>query len=347
MAWTLYKEIRYALAGIPSANITDMDQHAVITTDADIAAELGSGGGIKFTSADGMTDLPFGLYPQTSLSAGTIRATFKVSLLTAASVGDVIARLYYSATESTVEDKAGVYSAASAFLDMEQDPSGSAPQMLDWKTETNIGTSQGSMTSGDSVDSLVGKGIDFDGVDDQIDLTGLSAVGTGDFHVGYCYKTSDSSLEVLFGTYPGIGNNFWCGKGQFSLNGSTIYGSILADGDWHSVDIVRESGEVSIYRDGSLIDGPVTLSGTVTNTDYTVGNFSGFAFTGQIDELTFGLTALSAARIAHWHTNRFANSTTFTLSAEQGVGGGDPEANLIGGKLTKSLLLRGGALIGR
>ena len=77
-----------------------------------------------------MTDLDFGLYPSTDLANGTVLARVKVTLLTAASVGDVICRLYYSASESTTEDKAGTVSAYSLFMPLEQDPSGSAPQLF-------------------------------------------------------------------------------------------------------------------------------------------------------------------------------------------------------------------------
>ena len=149
MAFGQYKEIRYATDGIPPANLTDFSLPLWITTDADIAAELGSGGGIKVTSADGLTDLPFGLYPSTNLAAGTVHGRFLGSPLTAASIGDVIARLYYDAGESTVEDKAGVVANDYVvFMPLEEDPSGSAPQIYDWVSESNLGTTNGGMSSG-------------------------------------------------------------------------------------------------------------------------------------------------------------------------------------------------------
>lgn len=50
-----------------------------------------------------------------------------------------------------------------------QDPSGTAPQILDSTSYTKHGTSTGSMTSGDLVDGLVGKALNYDGVDDSTD----------------------------------------------------------------------------------------------------------------------------------------------------------------------------------
>ena len=51
---------------------------------------------------------------------------------------------------------------------MAQDPSGTAPQILDSTSNHHHGTSNGSMTSADLVDGDLGKAIDFDGGDDYI-----------------------------------------------------------------------------------------------------------------------------------------------------------------------------------
>lgn len=51
---------------------------------------------------------------------------------------------------------------------MAQDPSGTAPQILDSTTNESHGTSYGTMTSGDLIDGTTGKLIEFDGTDDYI-----------------------------------------------------------------------------------------------------------------------------------------------------------------------------------
>lgn len=58
-----------------------------------------------------------------------------------------------------------------AVYHMAQDPSGGAPQLLDSTSNNNDGTSAGSMASGDLVDGDIGKAIDFDGVDDRINIS--------------------------------------------------------------------------------------------------------------------------------------------------------------------------------
>jgi hypothetical protein len=53
---------------------------------------------------------------------------------------------------------------------MNEDPSGSAPQMIDSTSWDNDGTSAGTMTTGDLVAAQVGNGIAFDGSNDYINL---------------------------------------------------------------------------------------------------------------------------------------------------------------------------------
>jgi len=57
-----------------------------------------------------------------------------------------------------------------AVYHMAQDPSGGVGCILDSTSNNNHGTPNGNMTSGDLVDGLVGKAIDFDGSDDYIAL---------------------------------------------------------------------------------------------------------------------------------------------------------------------------------
>src|SRR5690606_26937076 len=60
------------------------------------------------------------------------------------------------------------------YMPLEEDPSGSAPQMRDWVTDSLIGTSAGSMTSDDLVAGKVGKGLEFDGSNDCIDTPNVT-----------------------------------------------------------------------------------------------------------------------------------------------------------------------------
>lgn len=335
MAWTKYKQIKYAAGGIPSANLTDFPKLVSINTDSDIAAELSGGGGIKFTSADGVTDLAFGLYPSTNLAAGTILARFKAgSLLTSASVGDVIARLYYSSTGTTSENKAGTVSSVDKlFIPLEQDPSGSAPQELDWVSNSNVGTSHGSMTSGDLVSAKVGNGLDFDGSDDYVDTSSFAAIG-GAFTLRYIVKSSGTANGVslasnsplaLYLQESGAG-------GTLTLNISTDVTaftgfniSSVLDGNYHDIVIRYDGSTCKAYVDGSQTNS-ISLTGNVgafgaTWTLLQMGSLNGANFANcVVDEVWLNSSAFSVDWISYLHTDDFSNSSTFTLSAEQGGG---------------------------
>jgi hypothetical protein len=62
-----------------------------------------------------------------------------------------------------------------AVYHMAQDPSGGAGCILDSTSNTNHGTPNGSMVSGDLVDGILGKALDFDGIDDFIDCGDIAS----------------------------------------------------------------------------------------------------------------------------------------------------------------------------
>ena len=70
---------------------------------------------------------------------------------------------------------------------MGQDPSGTAPQILDSTSNARHGTANGSMTSGDLVAGLTGKALHFDGVDDYLNL-------------GPVHSSSICTLETVYNT---------------------------------------------------------------------------------------------------------------------------------------------------
>jgi hypothetical protein len=326
MAFTLYKELRYDLDGIPDANLTDFPKRFKIVGDADIAAECASGGGIKVTTPDGTTDLPIEvLWSETDLSTGDVEFWVKVDLLTAANVGDVIARLYYAAGETTDEDHAGVWSNGYALvMHLEEDPSGTAPQMYDSVSESYIGTSGGSMTSGDSVAAQVGNGLDFDGSDDQ--LTG-----------GISLSSSSATVELIANYNSSLGSG---SKHIFDLGSSTPRIVLRAsNNDWF---IRSSSGQtVSVAAGmsaGILADYAVSVNGTTsrsyvngsqiatnTNVSYSLPSFSQWSvstnavrFGGVLDEVRVSSVARSADWLAYAYQDDFANADTFTLGDEEG-----------------------------
>lgn len=326
------KEIKYGTV-FPGANLTDFPKLFVIAADADIAAELSGGGGIAVTSDDETTEVPFGLYPSSDPTSGDLilRAKFP-TLLTAASTGDTLGYLYYDAGETTTEDKAGVVSADyEAYMPLEEDPSGSAPQMFDWVSETNIGTSVGTMTSGDLVAAQVGNGLDFDGSDDRIDTT-LALNGTTVY-----------TVEVIC-DWPNTHTPVAIGIGNYALrarDGATPFGWQRNTGGFETV----VSGTTAPTA-GNRYQVAVSVNGTgataariyENGVDTTASQAAGNAldttvltlahpvfvtrFGGIIDEVRVSSVVRSAAWLEYQYADDFDNADTFSLGAEEEDGGG-------------------------
>ena len=73
--------------------------------------------------------------------------------------------MYYGKSDAIDEsDAAGVWDANFVMVQhMQEDPSGSAPQMIDSTVNNNDGTSAGTMTAGDQVAGQIDGSLDFDG----------------------------------------------------------------------------------------------------------------------------------------------------------------------------------------
>lgn len=339
--WAHRKEIRYG-STIPGDDLDDFPLLIVTNGDADIAAELSDGNGITVTLADGETQVPFGLYPTSSPAVGTLilRARFDLSSL--AVEDDVIGYLYYDDAETTTEDKAGVVSNGYVlFMPLEEDPSGSAPQMYDWVSESNVGTSGADMESGDLVAGQVGNGLDFDGSNDYITCgTGASLNGTVEFTRSVLVSTNDADTSCLLSQRgPGQYNGgyvvvmqpsgvvrFWLfGDWEFQFDITTS--TTINDGDWHHVAVTRSTTGAAIYIDGVSA---ATSTSSAKNLDNTIPTVMGGDIRDDADYLAGLLDehrmVSGIARTADWlayeSENELSNADTVTLGPEESEGGG-------------------------
>lgn len=322
------KEIQYGTV-FPDANLSDFPKLFVVAADSDLAAELASGGGIAVTEADGTTGVPFGLYPSSDPTSGDLILRAKFDLLTAASTGDTIGYLYYDASQTTTEDKAGVVSNGyELFAPLEEDPSGSAPQMFDWVSESNVGTTSGSMTGGDLVPGVVGNGLDFDDVAKNV--TGSVTLGS-DFTLECHVNLTNAGFYCGLLVLPGTGDN-----AGLTLNDTTRRPAVhdgasgfFASPDamtlatWYALAGVYDSGSEVLYVNGvnkaSGSGNTLSASAFRVNRDNTGG---GAGALPKIDEARISSVARSADWLEYAHADDFDNADTFSLGAEEVDGGG-------------------------
>jgi hypothetical protein len=335
--WGYRKEIRYGTS-VPSSSLTDFPKLIKIAADSDIAAAIGVTGGIAVTLADGSTEIPFGLYSgSTDFAAGDIILRAKFSLSSTADPGDVLGYIYYDAGQSSDEDKAGVVSNGYAlFMPLEEDPSGSPPQMYDWVSESNVGTSAGPMVSGDSVPAVVSNGLDFSFpkyVQYSSAITQLQ-----EFTVEMILSADTGGLYASpMSNDNGAGNNGWAfwynvndGLPQNRLIFSVeSYSAIRAavdlpiDGTHHSVVGVFDSGQTArAYLDGVAGTTTAAPGTTVTYTGAVgrIGYRNNWApWYGIVSEARVSSTTRSADWLEYAHADDFDNADTFTLGPEEEI----------------------------
>jgi hypothetical protein len=322
------KEIRYGTV-FPGANLTDFPKLFKITADSDIAAELSGGGGIAVTEADGTTQVPFGLYPSSVPASGDLILRAKFDLLTAANTGDVLGYIYYDAGQTTSEDKAGTVSNGYVlFMPLEEDPSGSAPQMYDWVSESNIGTSAGSMTSADSVVGQVGNGLRFDTAGQTV--TGTSPSVPIHFTVSTWFKMSGTSFGVYYLFRVGASETprMQTSASQ-QLSGYTYSGgdknvgnpSATSDGVWYRGDLTLDGTTLRLYQNGVEVDTEPCGDSFNSGSGLKIGESPFTAGTLIQDEVSYSSVARSADWVAYAHQDDGSNTDTFTLGTEETEGG--------------------------
>lgn len=359
-----YKEIKYGTV-FPGSNLTGFPKLFKITADADIAAELSGGGGIELYLADGTTPVPFGTYQLQHVEAtGNIFIRVKMDPLAAASTGDVMLRLRYGSGLTTTDDRPGVVdNDYIVFMPLENDPSGSSPQMYDWVSDSLIGVSNGSMTSGDLVPAVVGDGVEVDGSDDYIQVPAAVA-------------SSATELTLEFSFNQASGGRIDVGTGlsttqRFAIAGdsSTTYivaenvsanypnASSLSTDTFHHHGVVfdgslgYEPHRLKWYGDGSDIPltpggagNPTTLTSAGSAYFYIGRNGTGgepYVYAeGIFDEFRVSSVARSADWIEYAYEDDLNNEDTFTLGDEvvEGGGGATTHNKLRSSKLWSRLL---------
>ncbi len=357
--YTRRKKITIDNANVDS-DLTNFPLLVKITNDSDIGADIDSNGyNIRFTSSDGLTLLK---YERQSFSVnGSNQATgiFWVKVPTVSGSIDTDIYIYYkSASPSDGQDAANVWdSNFVAVYHLEQDPSGSAPQILD-STANNLDGTANAMESGDLSPGQVGNGLLFDGSNSEyVNFGNVSALNferTDAFSGSAIVNTSDttplaqtiiSKLDLTGPSYGGWGLQLFR-RSTLDSTSLTLFlindasgssnlievnagaAAITANATYHvafTYDGSSSSGGVKLYINGVLQTNTVvsdTLSATIqTSESVSLGardpGSPGQSFLGLIDETRISNTVRSASWIKFEHSNIFEADNEITLAAEE------------------------------
>jgi hypothetical protein len=230
---------------------------------------------IAVTKADGTTQI-YAEVEQWDLGNEKAVVWVSKSDLTIASAATTTLYIYYDSTQADNTTYVGVSGSTpgqsvwdsnfAAVYHMAQDPSGGAGCILDSTVNANHGTPQGSMTSGDLVDGLIGKAIEFDGSDDCINIGTALTSANIDFTFTALVNITGTGEEfiITFGdttyTVPrsmllrDATNGFQLFSGNLTNNISGLLTSPKSTSTYYVVCGTRNDQTGKIYVDGALED---------------------------------------------------------------------------------------------
>lgn len=322
---------------------------------------LNGGGDIRFSSdSAGATQLPCEVVSfVTNNNPALGSAQIYVKVPTVSSSADTTIYVWYNKAGESQPAASDTYGSENvwdsnyaAVYHMEQDPSGSAPQVLDSTANDRHGTSAGSMTSGDLVTGKVGNGLDFDGSNDYIQCpVPISSSATTQTMEFTNNRTSGGRIDI--GTGDADTRRFAIAADNTTTylvveNGSTNYPNAASASHsvYHHHCVVFDGGlsstsRVKWYLDGSsqsLTPGgsgnPASLYGGTSY--YFIGRNGNDGFgpydyaSGIIDEFRVSSIARSADWISATYTNLFTPGTFATAGTPASPGGGTDTTELFG-----------------
>ena len=198
-------------------------------------------------------------------------------------------------------------------------------------------TSVGTLTSLTVAGAPLTYSASLSGTTDYVTVSGSGAsiLGSGDYTVEFWCKTTDTSAEIFASQGGGLalfiaGGVFYVqsayGSAQVLINNA----SAITNGNWHHVAVVRNSGTVSLYFDGTSVktgSDSTDYSGQTTSYDIGYGNqsagryFAGYlsnfrivknsaVYTSNFTPPTSPLTAISGTTLLTFQNSTFIDNST-------------------------------------
>ncbi|MFS4454796.1 DUF2341 domain-containing protein [Maribacter sp. 2304DJ31-5] len=300
---------------------------------------------IVFTTSDGTTLLSHQLEKYDEVTGEL--ATW-ISIPTLSTTTDTVIYMYYGNAGATDTSTNGIWPANyQTILHLGEDPTATAPQMVDATGNTNSGIANG-MTSGNTVAGIIGDALTFDEIDDYIRVPDFDYTGSNAFTISFWFKIADntgSSYQYMFGhggfstnnsmnaylgesgVAPGTGENtlrtvFQDSNDATNLNGLDA-GTSYIDGQWHQYTFTTtSSGNPRVYIDG-IERSEITFNGGNSynpTTDIFIGSRSDISaarfFGGELDEIRILDNAQSADLIITEYNNQSVPNDFYHIGAE-------------------------------
>jgi hypothetical protein len=329
---------------VPDENLSDFPVEIPIVSDADIGGEcLASGYDLRFTAADGVTELP---YERESFAVAGGEATGIFWVKTSVATAGTSVWIYYgNSAAADGEDAEAVWD--TNFKAVYHMKDATASTVLDSTANDNDGAKTAANEPIEAA-GKIGKGQDFI-IDDKIDLGSDASLDTyrtmgAWFNADSWDTTTTDHANPIVEHYDWGTHSGWVlgGRrgGQFGalLMSRTLqpldgdrYAAILATdistGAWHQAVGVVDGNTLRFYLDGTQV-ASVDITGwslaDVSALNASVGNLGvanpGYSdFDGKIDEVRISSVARTAAWIAYEYANMNPSDGGLTWGAEKNV----------------------------
>ena len=294
-----------------------------------------NGADIRFTSSDGITELPREIE---SYSSGTLYAWVKVTLTKDAgdSSNDVI-YAYYGNAAATEPDPGSTYGSQNVWdsnfkmvQHMKDDPDTS--HIADSTSNDNDGTKIGA-NEPNEVSENISKAQDFDGGNDYINCGNDASLEVDYITVeGWAQFDVNTGKRVIASIDDGTNRRWalylldspYCLRFFVFVNNSWKSPDYLwqpTPGTWYFIVGVKSPTYVRTYINGVEVGTPQNHPGVIDkdpmNLRIGVGNYPGY-FDGTMDEVRISNIDRSAEWIFTEHNNQSNPSAFYTVSAEEG-----------------------------
>lgn len=304
------------------------------------------GGDIRVTKSDGTTEVAREVvFITTGSSIGELHF---IAAGTLSSSSDTDFYIYYGNSGASEPASSATYGSENvwnsnyaAVYHLQEDPSGTAPQMIDSTSNSHDGTSAGTMTSGDSVaGKLAGQSLDLDGSNDEINIgTSPNWTSTSTFTWQCWSQTSSAAAKSMLAkgtnSTPFDGINFFLSAGDFRFSmvpttgiGGQIFIDVTAsydDGAWRMYHATYSGSETAAgmtpYVNGSVPSH--TDNGTWSGSLGTTRNLKigerdgGINWLGKIDEVRFSNVELAGTWISTEYNNQNSPGTFYTAGSQE------------------------------
>ncbi|MFH1429859.1 MAG: DUF2341 domain-containing protein, partial [Candidatus Margulisiibacteriota bacterium] len=298
-----------------------------LSSDPGLAANAqDNGNDIVFTGHDGVTKLDHEI-EEFNGATGQIIAHARVPSLSASSV----IYMYYGANVNNQQNPSGVWDSYYKMVQhMDQDPSGTSPQMQDSTVNDNNGTSSGGMTSEDKVPGSIGYGLDFDGTDDLISVDPMFTNSLDQLSVETWVKfdsfplispsinaSAIVNIKDWWQQGKGFSMHYWVNQARLVVmdgvtgNAGThnAYGGTPTINVWYHFAGTYDGQYIRFYSDGQLI-GSTPYTGQVVNPTNNVwigrDTVNNMKMDGIIDEVRIS----TKGRSGDWVKASFSNQST-------------------------------------